>query len=192
MFMGALVVTGERDNVARKYPHTALAALLGSSPALTTQVQSLWHNPVVNPEAARVVQFVSSLGRSQAPLIVVLPPEVESESLLRLDRGNAVGTGNPCQESLSARGPLRVTAGVRALSPGAILVTSFAPTDRRRLLPIQKYTLAVIRSRFRLRQIGADGHGHTAFVLATHAPAPAVGARVIATPAPFVPGIGCA
>ena len=99
MFMGALVVAGERDNVARKYPHTALAALLGSSPGLTTQVRSLWHNPVVNPEAAHVARFVSSLGRSRAPLIVVLSPEVESEALLRLDRGNAVGTSNPCQES---------------------------------------------------------------------------------------------
>jgi hypothetical protein len=192
MFMGALVVAGERDNVARKYPHTALAALLGSAPSLTTQVRSLWHNPVVDPEAAHVARFVSSLGPSRAPLIVVLSPEVESEALLRLDRGNAVGTSNPCQESLSARGPSRVAAGVRALRTGAILVTGSAPTDGGRLLPIQQYTLAVIRSRFRLRQIGADGRGHKAFVLTAQAPAQAVGARVIAAPAPVVPLTGCA
>jgi hypothetical protein len=192
IFMGALVVAGERDNVARKYPHTALAALIGGATDLTTQVQSLWRNPVVDPKTAHVVHFVSSLGMSRAPLIVVLPPEVESEVLLRLDRGNAVGTSNPCQESLSARGPSRVVAGVNALRPGAILVTSSAPADGRRLLPIQRYTLAVIRSQFRIRQIGADGRGYEAFVLAVHAPARAVGARVIATPAPFVPGIGCA
>lgn len=193
MFMGALVVAGERDDVAQKYPHTALAALLGSSAGLTSQARSLWHNPVVKPEAEHVVRFVASIRRSRAPLIVVLSPDVESEVLLRLDRGNAVGTSNPCQESLSARGPSRVAAGVRALSTGAILVTSSATSDDRRLLPIQRYTLAVIRSRFRLRQIRADGRGHTAFVLATRAPAQAVGARVIAAPAPFVPPLtGCA
>jgi hypothetical protein len=192
MFMGALVVTGERDNVARKYPRTALAALLGSASSLTTQVGSLWNNPVVDPEAAPVVRFVSSLRLRRAPLIVVLPPEVESEVLLRLDRGNAVGTSNPCQESLSARGPSRVSTGVRALSTGAVLVTGDASTDGGRLLPIQRYTLALIRSRFRLRRIGVDGRGHRAFVLAAYAPAHAVGARVVATPAPFVPGSGCA
>jgi hypothetical protein len=194
MFMGALAVTGERDNVARKYPHTALAALLGSAPSLTTQVGSLWNNPVVDPKATPVVRFVSSLRVSRAALIVVLPPEVESEVLLRLDRGNAVGTSNPCQESLSTRGPSRVAAGVRALSNGAILVTGDASTDGGRLLPIQRYTLALIRSRFRLQQIAADGRGHRAFVLAAYAPAHAVGGRVIHAPAPVVPSVltGCA
>ena len=85
-----------------------------------------------------------------------------------------------------------MATGVRALSTGAILVTGYASTDGGRLLPIQRYTLAVIRSRFRLRQIGADGRGHKAFVLAAHAPAQAVGARVIAAPAPVVPLTGCA
>jgi hypothetical protein len=194
MFMGALVVTGERDNVALKYPHTALAALLGSAPSLTTQVGSLWNNPVVDPKATPVVRFVSSLGLSRAALIVVLPPEVESEVLLRLDRGNAVGSSNPCQESLSTRGPSRVATGVRALSTGAILVTGDGSTDGGRLLTIQRYTLALIRSRFRLRQIAADGRGHRAFVLAAYAQAHAVGARVIDAPAPVVPSAltGCA
>jgi hypothetical protein len=186
--MGALVVAGERDNVARKYPHTALAALLGRSAGVATQVRSLWHNPVVDPEAAHVVRFVSSLGRSHAPLIVLLYPSVESEALLRLDRGNAVGTSNPCQESFSGSGTSRVAAGVRTLSTGAVLVTSAAPADAGRLLPIEQYELTLIRSRFTTRQVRADGRGLKAFVLVAHAPA----ASVIAAPAPMLPPFGCA
>ena len=111
MFLGALAIAGERDNVAGKYPRTALAALLGRSASVTTQLRSMWHNPVVDPEAAHVARFVSSLGRSHAPLVVLLYPSVASEALLRLDRGNAVGTSNPCQESLSDSGTSRVDAG---------------------------------------------------------------------------------
>jgi hypothetical protein len=194
MFMGGLVVAGERDNVARKYPHTALAALLGRSPGVTTRLRSLWHNPPVDPEAAHVVGFVSSLRRSHAALIVLLYPSVETEALLRLDRGNAVGTSNPCQESLSGRGPSRVAAGVRALTTGAVLVTSFASADAGRLLPIERYTLALIRSRFTLRQIGADGRGLQAFALVAHAPAKTFGGRALAAPKPEppVPSFGCA
>ena len=184
LFMGAFVVAAERHNIARKYPRTALAAVLGSSPGLTNQVRTLWHNPVVDPDAAHVARFVATLGVGRARLIVVLPPQVESEALLRLDQSNAVGTSNPCQESLSARGPARVLAGVRALRTGAILVTDTPSTDGG-LLPIQQYTLAVIRSRFRLRQIGADGRGHRAFVLAARDREQAFG--VIAAPAPTVP-----
>jgi hypothetical protein len=192
MFMGGLVVAGESDKVARKYPHTALAALLGRSPGVMTELRSLWHNPVVDPEAAHVVRFVSSLKLGHAALIVLLYPSVESEALLRLDRANAVGTSNPCQESLSERGPSRVAAGVRALSSAAVLVTSAASADAGRLLPIQQYTFALIRARFTLRQIGADGRGLQAFVLTAHAPATDVGARVLATPEPTAPSFGCA
>jgi hypothetical protein len=190
MFLGALVVAGERDNVARKYPRTALAALLGRSAGVTTQLRSMWHNPVVDPEAARVARFVSSLGRGRAPLIVLLDPSVESEALLRLDRGNAVGTSNPCQESFSERATSRVAAGVHALRTGGVLITSSA-SDAGRLLPIQHYTLALIRARFTMRQIGADGRGLKAFVLAATAPATDVGAGVPAAPAPTLP-VGCA
>jgi hypothetical protein len=192
MFLGALVVAGERENLAGKYPQTALAALLGHSPGVTTQLRSLWHNPVVDPEAAHVVRFVTSLGLGHAALIVLLHPSVESEALLRLDRGNAVGTSNPCQESLSTRGTSRVAAGVRALTIGTVLVTSSAPADVRRRLPIEQYTLALIQSRFRLRRLAVDGRGLEAFVLAAHAPPPAVGAGTLAAPAPAVPRLDCA
>jgi hypothetical protein len=191
-FLGALAVTGERDNIAGKYPHTALAALLGRSPGLTTQLASLWHNPVVDPEAAHVVRFVSSLRLGRAPVIVLLYPSVQSEALLRLDRGNAVGTSNPCQESLSTQAASRVATGVRALTTGTVLVTSSASADAGRLLPIERYTLALIRSRFTLRGIGADGRGLEASVLAAPAPARPIGAGVPAAPAPVVPTFGCA
>jgi hypothetical protein len=192
MFLGALAIAGERGNVASKYPRTALAALLGRSVSVTTQLRSMWHNPVVDPEAAHVARFVSSLGRSHTPLIVLLYPSVASEALLRLDRGNAVGTSNPCQESFSDAASSRVEAGVRALRTGAVLVTSAAPADAGRLLPIQRYTLALIRARFTMRQIGADGRGLKAFVLAAPAPATGVGAGVPAAPGPTLPRFGCA
>ena len=192
MFLGALAIAGERDNVARKYPRTALAALLGRSSSVATQLRSMWHNPVVDPEAAHVTRFVSSLGRGKAPLIVLLYPSVESEVLLRLDRGNAVGTSNPCQESFSAGATLRVAAGVHALRTGGVLITSAASSDAGQLLPIQHYTLALIRARFTMRQIGADGRGLKAFVLAAPAPATGPGAAVPAAPAPTPLIGGCA
>jgi hypothetical protein len=191
VFMGAFAVAGERGNIAGKYPHTALAALLGRSADLTSELRSLGHNPVVDPEAAHVARFVSSLGQPHAALIVLLYPSVESEALLRLDRGNAVGTSNPCQESLSASGAARVAAGVRALRTGAVLVTSAAPSDAGRLLPIEHYELALVRSRFTMRQLRADGRGLEAFALAARAPA-VVSERALAAPAPTLPPFGCA
>jgi hypothetical protein len=192
IFLGALAVGGERHNIAGKYPQTALAALLGRAPSITSRVRSLWGNPVVDPEAARVVRFISSLGVGRARLIVLLTPSVESEALLRLDRGNAVGTSNPCQESLSTQAAARAATGVRAVSTGTVLVTSSASADAGRLLPIERYTLALLRSRFTLRRISADGRGLRAFVLASPAPAATIGAGMIAAPVPVVPGLGCA
>jgi hypothetical protein len=59
-------------------------------------------------------------------------------------------------------------------------------------LPIQDYTLALIRARFRTRQIGADGRGLKAFVLAAPAPAASVGAGVPVAPGATLPPFGCA
>ncbi|MDQ6835029.1 MAG: hypothetical protein M3016_02475, partial [Actinomycetota bacterium] len=191
MFLGGLAVATERGNLAAKYPQTALAALLGRPPGFATEVRSLWANPVVDPEAAHVARFISSLGRRRAALVVLLNPSVESEALLRLGRGNAVGTSNPCQESLSVQGPSRVASGAASLSTGTVLVTSSAPADAQRLLPVEQYTLALIRSRFRLRRISVDGRGLEAFVLAAQMRR-AAGMGEPAAPGAAKPGVGCA
>jgi hypothetical protein len=189
IFIGSLVLFAERENAELKYPATALAAVLGRSAGIATELRSLGQNPVVEPEAAHVAGFVSSLGRHRDTLTIILYPSVESEALLRLDRANAVGTSNPCQESLTSLGTARVAREIRALRPGGTLVTSAAPADAGTLLPIQQYALALIRSRFTLHRIGADGHGLDAYVMS--APAPA-GVGAPAAPAPLQLPFGCA
>jgi hypothetical protein len=189
IFIGSLVVFAERGNAELKYPTTALAAVLGRSAGIATELRSLGHNPVVEPEAAHVAGFVSSLGRRRDTLTIILYPSVESEALLRLDRANAVGTSNPCQESLTSLGTARVATEIRALRPGGMLVTSSSPADAGTLLPIQQYALALIRSRFTPHRIGADGHGLDAYVMS--APGPA-GVHPTAAPAPVQGPFGCA
>ncbi len=163
IFLGAMIVASEGEDIGLKYPHTALAAVLGSAPPLGSQLRAMWHNPVIDPTAAHVVAFVSSLGSMHGGLTTLLTPSVETEALLRLGTANAVGASQPCQESLSAQGPGRVVAAVRSLRPGGIVVISTAPQDAGQLLPIQQYTFALLRRRFMLREIGADGQGLQAF-----------------------------
>jgi hypothetical protein len=189
IFGGAMIVANETGTLRRKYPTTALAALLGNAPSLTSEVRRLWQNPVINPESAHVVEFVSSLERGRTSLTLLLTPDVETETLVRLGTANAVGSSQPCQESLSSQGPARDAKEVRALQPGGVVVTSTSPSDGGVLLPIEQYTLTLLRDRFTLQQIAADGKGLQAFRMTRLA-------RLAARPpaAPLRPGVapGCA
>jgi len=188
IFLSAMIVASESEDISLKYPRTALAAVLGSAPPLGGALRALWHNPVVDPTAAHVVAFVSSLGSRHGSLTILLTPNVETEALLRLRTANAVGSSNPCQESLSKQGPERVAAAVRSLRPDGIVVTSGAPQDAGQLLPIEQYTLALLRARFTLQEIGADGQGLQAFRMIARLPV----ASPVTAPQPVVPSFGCA
>jgi hypothetical protein len=167
IFLGAMILASEEEDIRLKYPGTALAAVLGDAPPLSSQLRALWHNPVVSPTAVHVVAFVSSLGSTRNGLTLLLTPSVETEALLRLDTANTVGAGQPCQESFSAQGPGRVAAAVSRLRPGGIVVIGTTPQDAGQLLPIQQYTLALLQHRFKLREVGTDGQGLQAFRMTT-------------------------
>ncbi len=94
IFLGAIIVASESEDISQKYPSTALAAVLGSAPPLGNELRALWDNPVVDPTpgAAHVVAFVSSLGPMRGSLTILLTPSVETEILLRLHAANAVGS----------------------------------------------------------------------------------------------------
>jgi hypothetical protein len=189
IFLGALIVASEHLEIGQKYRHTALAALLGGAPTLPTEVSALWHNPVVEPTAAHVVSFVSSLGDRHSSLTILLTPNVETEALLHLNRANAVGSSNPCQEALSQRSPERAVAGVRSLRPGGILIISVSPSDAGLLLPIQKLTFSLLRARFTLREIATDGRGLFALRMTEPQPPTASGKPRLPT---GPPNYGCA
>jgi hypothetical protein len=188
IFLGAMIVASEADDISQKYPSTALAAVLGSAPSFGSELDALWHNPVVDPTAAHVVAFVSSLG-PRHNLTVLLTPSVETEVLVRLHTANAVGSSNPCQESLSKLAPERVATAVRSLRPDGLLVTSVTPQEGGQLVPIEQYTLGLLRARFTLHEIDADGQGLQAFRIA--APTRTEMSRVTA-PQPVIPPFGCA
>jgi hypothetical protein len=183
IFLGAMIVASEEEDIRLKYPRSVLAAVLGDAPPLGSQLRAMWHNPLFDPTAAHVVAFVSSLGSTHGSLTTLLTPSVETEALLQLGTANAVGASQPCQESLSAQGPGRVAAAVNSLRPGGIVVVSTAPQDAGQLLPIQRYTLALLRRRFTLREISADGQGLQAFRMTALAPGGAGSAtRPVAAP----------
>jgi hypothetical protein len=157
-FFGAFVIAGEGSAIKVKYPTTPLAAVLGDGPSLGSDLQVLWNDPVVDPDAAHVAQFVAAHRPPGAPVTILLTPSVQSEALLRLGAANAVGTTNPCQDSFSTRGTARAASGVAELAPGGILVTTVGPEDDV-LLPIQQYTLALLRARFVTHVVATDGGG---------------------------------
>ena len=189
IFLGAMIVASEADDISQKYPSTALAAVLGSAPSLGSELDALWHNPVVDPTAAHVVAFVSSLGPRHGNPTVLLTPSVETEVLVRLHTANAVGSSNPCQESLSKLAPERVATAVRSLRPGGLLVTSVTPQEGGQLVPIEQYALGLLRARFTLHEIGADGQGLQAFRMTA-----LVRAEIsrVSVPQPVIPPFGCA
>ncbi len=167
VFVGALVIASEADDITQKYPDTALASVLGDAPSLGSSLSALWNNGYVEPGATHVVSFVSGLAPKPAHLEVLLTPYVETEALLHLDTANVVGSSNPCQESLSTQSPARIAAAVRALPPGTTVVTSSMIQDSGQLLPIETYTIALLRGRFTFRQVGDDGQGMQAFLMTT-------------------------
>jgi hypothetical protein len=188
VFLAAVIAVSESQDMAQKYPSTALAAVLGSAPSLGRQLSDLWRNPVVDPTAAHVVGFLKPLERTPTSLTILLTPNVETEALLRLGAANAVGSSNPCQESLSAQAPRRIAAAVHSLAPGGILLISLSPLQAGEVSPIETYTFRLLEARFKLRQIAKDGPW-LAFRL-TEPRAPAAAAPV--APQPLVTSVGCA
>jgi hypothetical protein len=170
VFAAAMIVANEWGTLGKKYHTTGLAAVLGSAPSLTSEVGALWRNPLIAPESTHVAEFVSSLDAKHLGLTLLLTPDVETEALLRLDEANAVGSSQPCQESLSSQGPPRVAKEIQALVPGGVVVTSASPTDGGVLLPIQTYILTLLQDRFTLQEIAGDGRGLRALRMTALAP----------------------
>lgn len=181
VFLGAMVVASEGHDISEKYPTTALAAVLGGSPSLSSELSTLWRNTVVDPSSVHVAQFASSVRDTHAGRTLLLTPNVETEALIRLGSTNAVDSSNPCQESLSTQAPGQIANMVHSLQPGGIVITSNAANNGGILLPIQQYTLALLRARFTLREIAADGLGMQALQMTGFAP---VGAPSPPVPAP--------
>ena len=188
MFVTTLIVFSEADDIRAKYPTTALAALVGGAPSLTSEVSALWRNEVLDPTSAHVEDFVASIPGNGGSLTLVLTPNIETEALLRMNRANAVGSSQPCQEGLSSQAPPRARREVATLRPGGLLVTSTNPANGGLLLPIEEYTLALLRRRFVMEQIGSDGQGIVAFRMTRLVARPS---RLPAVPKPGA-GIGCA
>jgi hypothetical protein len=163
--------------------------VVGRARPLGTELSALWHNPVVAPTAAHVARFVASLGPTRAGLTILLTPNVETEALIRLGTANAVGSSNPCQESLSQRGPERIAKAVHALRPGGIVVISESTREAGEAPPIEHYTFALLAARFTLRKIAADGRGLVAFRMILPGPA---APGPVATPPTGPTAIGCA
>jgi hypothetical protein len=180
---GGLVVASQVSSVSYKFPTTLLGELVGVGGSRPATIDQLASNPVVNPGVTNVTQFVRTLHRGRFGLTIVLSPPIETESLIRLGEGNAVGASNPCQESLAPTGAVRVLAAVRVLNPGGTLVVS-TPADAAALgalLPIQTYTLQLLATRFKLRLI-ASQFGVEAFQLERSRARASL--RAVAAPAP--------
>ncbi len=189
IFLGAMIITSEHTNITHKYPHTALAALLGNAPPLTTEIHTLWQNPIVDPTTTHIVNFIIPLWNKHTTLTILLTPNIESETLMHLNTANAAGSSNPCQESLAQQGPARVAAAIHTLPPGGILITSTSPQDAGEILPIQKYTLAQLEAHFTLHQLDTDRHGLQAFRMSTPTPTPT---PPTTPPRWAIPAHGCA
>ncbi len=187
--LGVVIVASERGDISQKYPFTALAAVVGRAPSLDTELSTLWHNPVVEPAAAQVVRFVGSLPGPRTSVTLLVTPNVATEALVRLGRANAVGSSNPCQESLSQRGPERAAQEVRALRPGGVVVISESTQEGGEAPPIEHYTFALMAARFTLKKIAADGRGLVGFRMTLPGPA---APGPVATPPTGPTAIGCA
>lgn len=155
VFIGALIVVGERQNIEAKYPNTALAAVLGDGAPVGAGLQTLWRNPVVEPSATHIVDFVKSLEGERSSLTLLVNPNIETEVLLRLGVANAVGSSNPAQEAISKRAVGRMSAAVSSLQPGGIVVVG----EYEPLLEVEEYALSLLRRRFNLERIASDGNG---------------------------------
>jgi hypothetical protein len=170
VLLAALMLAGERANFSAKYPSSPAGALLGQARSLPAELRSLAENPVFDGEAPHVETFIRALRRPRSPIVVLLFPSLESEVLLRLDRANAAGSSNPCQQSLSRLGAEQTAGQVRTLRPGTVVVTVLAGAPGGDLLPIGRYTLSLIRTRFALRRIGEDRHGLVAYEIGQRPP----------------------
>ncbi len=173
VFLGAMIVASEREDISQKYSTTALAALTGEGPPLGRALRTMWDNQLLEPEAERVVRFVRSLPGPNTSLALLITPYLATEALIRLGRANAVGSSNSCQESISYRGAERAARAVQSLRPGAIIVFSESLQEGNKAPPVDHYAFSLLTTHFKLRQIAADGRGLVALRIVARVPAPA-------------------
>lgn len=67
-----MIVANEWGTLSKKYHTTALAAVLGSGPSLTSEVKALWRDPLIALESTHVAEFVSSLSAKHLSLTLLL------------------------------------------------------------------------------------------------------------------------
>lgn len=102
--------------------------------------------PVISPHAPALEALVRRSVPGAAPLLVAVEPAVATETLIRLDRSDALPIGTPEQDGLSAQrrqtllraaahvpcGAYVVTQDARMQGPGRLLLESLVAALRHR------------------------------------------------------------
>ncbi len=145
----ALLIAQQLPQLVAKAPDSALVAAARSvtgGAGLAQRLHALTALPVINPRTRTVEALVLAHVPRGAPLLVAVEPAVATETLIRLDRSDALPIGTPEQDGLprarrqtllrAARdipcGAFVVTQDARMTGPGRVLLQSLVTELRQR------------------------------------------------------------
>ena len=163
LWAGALLTVCQWNTLVEKSGDSALSAVLSpftTSSSFLDQITVLRSNPPVSKGAQFVDQLVRASVPIDEPILVLVDPPVLTESLLRLDRSNAIPLTTPGQDGLLPSRRAELIAAASSIPCGTWVVTQnagfgFGTSDETALLD---GILSNVREGFVLTAIAtADG-----------------------------------
>jgi hypothetical protein len=177
--LGAFLVSIAWSSVGERFSHTALADAAPGGQSVTGALHRLWHPPPLNARAPEGEALLDRYMPGQDHVPIIVPPDLETEILLRSGRANALALGFAREDSFA---PSRRLPGLRQsvseLEPGERLLLDdsslrvfdayrahpssdpyanpAAPKLYGTLSPLQESALQQIGERFDLRIIRRD------------------------------------
>jgi hypothetical protein len=187
--LAALLVSVAWGFAGTRFEQSALAHFPPGGNSLTGALDRLWHPPPFDPKAPQAEALLDRYMPDQRRVLIFLPPNQQTEVLMRSERANELPFGDPQSDSwIGSRRFPAVADAVAKLRPGERLITEASglealggspaepvantidtPSEIRPdlLAPLQISALRLITERFDLRVIHRDDQG---FVVAALEP----------------------
>jgi hypothetical protein len=156
ILLGALTVVQGWPFVESKWQDTALALVTpGGTGSLRNAITLYWEEPVVDGRAPGASALLDERTPKGKPVAVILPPDLQTETLVRAGRRNLLAMGHPSEDDLVGSLRARAVGSVNSIEPGDFLLTTSqaAVGDYAGLLPAQVAALAAIKRRFVIQPI---------------------------------------
>ena len=154
----ALLIAQQTPLLRDKAPDSALAAAVGvftGRAELLQRIRALVDLPVISPQTPVVEALVRTHVPRGAPVLIAVDPGVATETLIRLDRSDAIPIGTPEQDGLLGARRDALVRAARGLPCGTFVVTQNASMGAGAGQWLLAAVVKALRSRHPFHQVAA-------------------------------------